>query len=441
VERRRNSGIVSALGSLTHHRLPLPAQRSLVPDDPRVRILALIMAGGEGGRMGVLTAERAKPALPFGGAYRLIDFPLSHCHHGNITDVWVIEQFEPQSLNDHLVNGRPWDLDRTFGGLRIMPPFQAKKGTDGFAEGNADALFQNARFIRGFAPDVVLVLSADHVYHLDYRDVIAAHVARGAELTMVTTRVPMEDAKRFGNVQTDGDGHVTGFDYKPEQPKTDVATAEVFCYTATVLLETLDALSKRAKAEHGAEAGIGDYGETLVPELVKRGRCFSYPLDGYWRDLGVLESYWQAHQDLLGDAPRIDLDRADWPILSYGAGRPPAHLYATARVDDALVGPACEIRGDVARSVLSPGVRVQQRAAVHESVLLHGVSVAAGASVDRAIVDVDAVIEGGARIGERGAAITVIGRGAHIGKHARIRPGAQVRPGERVAEGAVVEAE
>ncbi len=391
--------------------------------------------------MGELTKARAKPALPFGGGYRLIDFPLSHCHHSHVTDVWVVEQFEPQSINDQLANGRPWDLDRTYGGLRIMPPFQAKGGEDGFAEGNADALYQNARFIRGFAPDIVLVLSADHVYRIDYRDVIDAHLDREAEVTVVTTRVSMEDAARFGNVQADADGRVTGFEYKPERPKTDVATAEVFCYTASVLLDTLDTLAERARQEHGDDANIGDYGETLLPALVERGRAHAFPLDGYWRDVGVMESYWQAHMDLLGDTPAIDLDEPAWPILTYGSSRPPAHLYGSARVSDALVAPACEIRGEVARSVLSPGVIVEEGAVVRESVLMHGTVVRRGAVVERAVVDASVVIEADARVGAAGAPLAVVGRGARIGRGATVRPGAEVAMDAEVPDDGVAEPE
>lgn len=205
------------------------------------KVLALILAGGVGGRLDVLTEQRAKPATPFAGTYRLIDFSLSNCMHSKITDVWVIEQYEPHSLNDHLANGRPWDLDRNYGGLQVLPPFLGR-GKGGFAQGNADAIYRHRRFIREFAPDLLVVLSSDHVYKLDFGEVIDEHLQHDADVTMVTTQVEREQASRFGVVKVDGEGRVTDFAYKPEKPESDLVTAEVFVYRTTKLLETLEKL-------------------------------------------------------------------------------------------------------------------------------------------------------------------------------------------------------
>lgn len=419
---------------------------------PRPKVLALLLAGGEGSRMGVLTSTRAKPVLPFAGVYRLIDFPLSNCVHSGVADVWVIEQFQPHALNDHLLNGRPWDLDRNTGGLRIMPPYTGKEDEDGgWAEGNADALYRNRRFIREFGPDLLLVLSADHVYMLDYRDVIDAHLAReGAAVTMVTTEVPVAEAGRFGVVEAGGDGRVTGFAYKPERPAGGTVTAEVFVYDARVLLETLDALGDeggRAKddedsvygggkeSEAGDEAGgprLKDFGDELLPRLVRGGRAYAFPLPGYWRDLGTIDSYWQGHMDLLGARPALVLGDPEWPVLTAGAPRPPARVSRAGQADDSLLSPGCTVHGAVIESVLAPGVVVEAGARVRRSVLLHDAVVRAGAEVAYAVVDRRAEVGARARVGDVRAAAAPPGR-AHP-------PIAVVGGGARVAEGAVVDA-
>jgi glucose-1-phosphate adenylyltransferase len=400
------------------------------PPDRR-RILALVLAGGAGNRMGVLTEARAKPALPFAGAYRLIDFPLSNCVHSRIRDVWVIEQFEPHLLNDHLVNGRPWDLDRTYGGLRIMPPYSATGGTR-ISKGNADAIYQNREAIRRFAPDLILVLSADHVYRLDYRDVIECHESHDATVTMVTTRVPPDEASRFGNVTIADDGHVSAFAYKPEHPTTDVATAEVFVYEPAALLGTLDQIAAAADDDEDGPR-LGDYGHALLPRLVAGGGAWAYPLDGYWRDVGVIDSYWRAHMDLTGEGARLDPDDAEWPVLTFGTQRMPARVSASARLDAALIAPGCEIRGTVERSVLSPGVLVEEGAIVRDSVIFHDVVIRAGATVDASIVDSRVVIGREAVVGappSTGSAptITVIGQGARLADGAQIAAGSSISP-------------
>ena len=329
--------------------------------------------------MGPLTERRAKPALPFAGHYRLIDFALSNCTNSGISDVWVFQQFQPHSLEDHLANGRPWDLDRTSGGLLILHPFSGGE-EGGFHEGNADALWRHRRLIAEFGPDVVLVLSADAVYTLDYRRVVDTHLGAGADVTMATTRVA-EDAGRFGVVEVDGDGRVVGFAYKPDEPSSDLVTIEVFAYRPQALLSTLDEL-----ADGGGE--LNDFGDELLPRLVERGRAWEHRVESYWRDVGTPLAYWQAHQDLVeGRTPGFDLDDLDWPVWTTGAHRPPAWVAGSASVDGSLLSPACRVSGRVVGSVLSPGVVVEEGAVVERSVLLHGVVVRAGARVERAIVD------------------------------------------------------
>lgn len=411
------------------------------PTRSRQRVLALVLAGGEGNRLGALTQRRAKPVLPVIGVYRLIDVPLSQCVHSGISDVWVIEQFRPHSLNDHLVNGRPWDLDRTWGGLRILPPFTGPDEDDGggMAEGNAQALWQHRSAIRAFAADLVLVLSADHLYRLDYRDVIDAHVARGQTgVTMVTTRVPRADASRFGVVQSDGEGRVTAFDYKPERPASDEVTAEIFVYDSAELLDALGRLATAVPDEDDTSGGrvLKDFGDTLLPDFVSRDRAWTFPLAGYWRDVGVVESYWQAHQDFLAVPPPLDLDDPAWPLLTTGTPRTPARIAAGARVLDSLVSAGCELQGTVERSVLGPGVLVEPGATVRDAVVLHDAVIRAGATVERAVIDAHADIGANARVGAASAPPDA-GRGgiAVVGMGVCVAPGEVVRPGEERAPG------
>jgi len=344
-----------------------------------------VLAGGAGSRMGPLTERRAKPALPFAGLYRLIDFPLSNCTNSGITDVWVLQQYQPHSLEDHLANGRPWDLDRSFGGLVLLQPFTGGD-EEGFAEGNADALWRHHRMIAEFGADVVLVLSADAVYTLDYRDVIDSHLERDADVTMVTTEVD-EDAGRFGVVIADDGGRVTSFEYKPDAPESNVVTTEVFAYRPSALLETLGSLAE-------GDEPLEDFGDALLPRLVDAGRAYAFPLPGYWRDVGTPDSYWQAHQDLL-DGAGLDLDDLDWRIMTRAGHRPPALVETGATVERSLVSPACRVAGRVVRSVLSPGVVVEAGAVVEESVVLHDAVVKAGATVARAIVDAGVEVQAG----------------------------------------------
>jgi glucose-1-phosphate adenylyltransferase len=266
-------------------------------------VLALVLAGGQGGRLRPLTARRAKPALPFAGVYRLIDFALSNLVNSRVRDVWVVEQFESNSINDHLLNGRPWDLDRNRGGLRIFAPHvKGDSDDDGFHQGNADAIWRNARYIREFAPKLLVVMSADHIYRLDVRPVLEAHRDTGATVTMVTTQVPAESATRYGTLKTDNKGRVNFWDYKPDEPQSGTVTTEVFVYTTNILLDVLEHLANEAKKrskDSDDEGTLQDFGHELLPELVQQGNAWAWPMDGYWRDVGTIKSYWEGHMDLL----------------------------------------------------------------------------------------------------------------------------------------------
>jgi len=355
----------------------------------RDRTLVIVLAGGAGGRLEQLTDRRAKPATPFAGTHRLIDFPLSNCSNSGIDDVWVVEQFHPTSLNDHLANGRPWDLDRTDGGLLVLQPHQ---GTDraGWHQGTADALWRQSALIREFAPRDLVVVSADAVYRLDYADVVRHHRECAAGVTMVTVRAP-EDPSRFGVVEVDG-GRVTGYAYKPETPASDVVTTEVFVFDPA---ELLDRVEQAAAAEEDEQ----DLGHHLLPGMVSDGAAWEYRFEGYWRDVGTVRAYWQAHQDFLAADPPLDLDDPDWRIRTRGQGTAAAWVSRTARVTESLVAPGARVEGEVHASVLGPDVHVEAGAVVRGSVLLRGSTVRGGATVERAVLDERVEVRGGGRVG------------------------------------------
>jgi glucose-1-phosphate adenylyltransferase len=385
------------------------------------KVLVLVLAGGQGSRLELLTETRAKPAVPFAGVYRLIDFPLSNCQHSGIADVWVSVQYQPQSVSEHLANGRPWDLDRTTGGLMMLPPFQGSE-RGGWTEGTADGLWRQSELIRQFDPDALVVVSSDAVYKLDYREVVDAHLGSGAEVTMVTTEVTPDDAARYGIVQVGDDGKVTDYAYKPDEPATTTATSEVFVFSPRETLDRLEALGDQVGAD-----GLEDLGSHLLPAQTKDGLARAYPLDGYWRDVGTVAAYWEAHRDFLAADPPIDLDEQSWPIHTRGGRHSAARVLDGAAVDGSLISGGTRVAGQVSGSVLSPGVIVEEGATVVDSVLLPGVRVRAGATVTRAVLDDNVEVGKGATVGGDGD-ITLVGR------EARVDDGGEVPAGGRLPE-------
>ena len=390
------------------------------------QILVLVLAGGAGGRLELLTENRAKPAVPFGGVYRLIDFALSNCQHSQIADVWVSVQFHPTSLSEHLANGRPWDLDRTSGGLLTLPPFL---GTDrgGWATGTADSLWRQADLVRDFAPDALVVVSSDAVYKLDYRDVVDAHLGSGAEVTMVTTEVAEDDASRYGIVRVGTGGKVDDYAYKPDEPATTTATNEVFVFTPTPTLDRLEGL-----ADDAGEDGLEDLGSRLLPAQTKDGLARAYPLEGYWRDVGTIPAYWAAHRDFLSEEPPIDLDDPAWPVHTRGGRRSAARVLSGAVVDESLISGGTRVAGTVRGSVLSPGVVVEPGATVVDSVLLPGVRVRSGATVTRSVLDDGVDVGRGASVGGDGD-ITLVGRRATVQQGSQLAAGARFPEPEKDA--------
>jgi glucose-1-phosphate adenylyltransferase len=375
---------------------------------PRTRTLVIVLAGGAGGRLELLTRERAKPAVPYAGTHRLIDFPLSNCHNAGLSDVWISQQFNPISLSDHLANGRPWDLDRTIGGLLTLQPRLGHDDRGGFQRGTADALWRNAPLIREHGPEALVVLSADAVYAYDYGALVDEHMSGDAAVTMVTTEVDPSDADRYGVVSA-RDGKVVDYAYKPDDPDGNLVANEVFVFRPEPLLETLEDL-----ADEAGEDELEDLGHGLLPRLVEAGAARESRFDGYWRDVGTVDAYWESHMDLLGDEPPIDLDDPDWPVLTHAA-----LLRASARVDGgsverSLIAPAARVAGSVSRSVLGRGVVVEAGAVVRESVLLPGAVVRSGARVERAVVDDEVVVERDVVVGEEAGEIALVGLRASV---------------------------
>lgn len=395
--------------------------------------------------MDVLTRERAKPALPWGGTHQLIDFTLSNLAHSGITDVWISVDYLATSLDEHLQSGRPWDLDRNRGGYRRLVPETGPGEHDPEGAGNADDLYSWRDEITRHGADVVLVASADHVFAADLRPMIAAHVELGAECTILTSEVPVSEATHKAVVTTRGrarrcvEGSVTAervatVAEKPQDPSHGRVAAEIFLYRADVLVAELTALH-RERLEDGGQP-IGDFAEHLMPRLVDRGRTWAIPLPGYWKDVGRPSAYLQSHRDLVRGRTHV-FDDPDWPILTNSPRPMPSRVAEGAVLVDALLSPGCDIRGQVVRSVLGPGVRVATGAVVEDSVLFEGVVVEAGARVATAIVDSGVRIGAKALVGEvaRGrlgdAAVTLVGRDSTIAAGARVPPRARLEPGTR----------
>ena len=384
----------------------------------RLRPLVIVLAGGAGGRLELLTRDRAKPAVPFAGSHRLIDFPMSNCRNAGLTDVWISQQFNPISLSDHLSNGRPWDLDRTSGGLLVLQPRLGHDARTGFQRGTADAIWRYAPLIRDFGPDAVVVVSADAVYKLDYAALVDEHVEADADVTIVTTEVDPDDAGRYGVVQAAG-GRIREYVYKPDEARGNLIANEVFAFRPSALLDTLDDLGADA-----GEDGLEDLGNALLPELVDRGGAREHRFEGYWRDVGTIPAYWDAHQELLSDEPPIDLDDPAWPVLTRApAAHAASRITAGGSVEASLLAPAARISGVVSRSVIGRGAVVEAGAVVSESVILPGAVVRAGARVTRAIIDDGVTVSRDAEVGDAGGDIALVGLRATVEAEAAVPAG------------------
>ncbi len=357
------------------------------------KCIAMLLAGGQGSRLYALTDDTPKPAVGFGGKYRIIDFPLSNCINSGIDTVGVLTQYQPLSLNDYMGNGDPWDLNRGRGGLTILPPYQGKKKSDWY-RGTANAIYQNMHFIEKYDPDYVLILSGDHIYQMDYADMLAYHQKRGADCTISTIRVPNSDASRYGICNTGADGRIWEFEEKPKKPKNDLASMGIYIFNTRVLRKYL-------LLDEDDKTSANDFGKNIIPSLLEaEERVFAYRYEGYWKDVGTVESLWEANMDLLNGRSGLDLSSAEFPIYSRNLARSPACLLEHAKVKNSLLADGVKIAGRVENSVLSCGVIVAEGAIVEDAVLLEDVVIEEGAVVRHAIINAGSRIRQKVIVGE-----------------------------------------
>ncbi len=387
---------------------------------------AVILAGGEGSRLGVLTKKRTKPAVPFAGKYRIIDFALSNCVNSGIFDLMVLAQYRPQSLIEHIGAGAPWDLNRDFtGGVKILTPYKARNDSDWYA-GTADAVQQNFGFIKQGNPDLVLILSGDHIYTMDYEPMISFHLDHQADVTIGTISVPIEEAPRFGILATDDHYRVTSFVEKPPDPPGTLANMGVYLFNRNVLDKYLWEDRQRKGSSH-------DFGKDIIPRLVKaKARVYAFPYSGYWMDVGTVASYWQAHMDLLSPSPDLKLYNRGWIIHTRTAERPPARFPASAHVYASMICDGCFIEegARVESSVLSPGVIVRAGAVVRESIVITDTIIESGAVVERAVLDKRVRVGQNARIGwgvaDQDIKIALVGKNSEVPSGFVIEPEAEI---------------
>ena len=348
------------------------------------RVVALILAGGQGGRLSILSQERAKPAVPFAGKYRIIDFTLSNCVNSGIFKVGVLTQYRPRSLNEHIGIGKPWDLDRQGGGVRLLQPFLGPQGSDWY-KGTADAVYQNIYYAEDQKAELVLVLSGDHIYKMDYSAMVSFHERSGADVTVAVTKVPLEQAHRFGIMTVGDGGRVMNFVEKPQNPQSGLVSMGIYVFNRDVLTQRLEEDSQDIKTSH-------DFGRDVVPRMVKGGRVFAYMFAGYWRDVGTVQSYWEANMDLLEQPPAFDLYDTNWLIHTKSEERAPASLGPKAQVVRSLISHGCIINGHVEHSVLSPGVRVETGAVVKDSIIMNDTIIGKNSIIEFSILDKEVVI-------------------------------------------------
>ncbi len=418
-----------------------------------MQVLTLLMAGGAGTRLTVLSEKRAKPAVPFAGKYRIIDFPLSNCVNSDIYDIAVLTQYRPHSLNTHIGIGKPWDLDRQRGGVHLRQPYQGSSADMDWYRGTADAVARNLDFIQEKAPDIVLILAGDHIYKMDYPPMLNYHAEKGADLTIGVMDVPQEETYRFGIMTVNRNMRITEFHEKPKDPdKGTLASMGIYVFNTDVLIERL--------TDGEAESPRIDFGKDVIPAMINRDKVYAYPFEGYWVDVGTVHSYWETNLELTDPTgSSLNLHDPDWIIHTRSEERPPVKLGPQAQVVNSLISNGCVIRGRVERSVLSPGVYVSPGALVRESVIINDTWIGPGAVVDKAIIDANVVVGAGTYLGygddltpnhempdRVNTGITVVGAGAQIPGGLRIGRNVVVRtdrvenefPGTEIASGETV---
>ena len=380
--------------------------------------VAMLLAGGQGSRLGILTADVAKPAIPYGGKYRIIDFPLSNCTNSGIDVVGVLTQYRPLLLNAYIGSGSPWDLDLAHGGVYVLPPYVTGKSGEWYS-GTANAIYQNIQFIEQFNTDYVLILSGDHIYKMDYNKMLQFHIQNNADCTIAVREVPWDEASRFGIMNTNEDNSISEFEEKPAHPKSNKASMGVYIFTWEKLRQYLVADAEDPNSSN-------DFGKNIIPKMLgDQQRMFAYDFKGYWKDVGTIESLWEANMDLLTLPMPIDLYDAKWRIYGRNPGLAPHFIAEGASVRNSLITEGCEVYGHVDHSVIFSGVTIREGATVKDSVVMPGAVIERGAQVQRAIVSEDAVIGAGATVGEATGNIAVVGTGVHLAAGGEVKAGEQ----------------
>lgn len=384
--------------------------------------VAMLLAGGQGSRLYTLTEKTAKPAVSFGGKYRIIDFPMSNCVNSGIDTVGVLTQYQPLVLNEYIGNGQPWDLDRMNSGVMILPPYQGKKGADWY-KGTANAIYQNLAFINRYDPDYVIILSGDHIYKMDYNAMLSDHKATGADCTIAVLEVPLAEASRFGIMVTDETRRITEFQEKPKNPISTKASMGIYIFNK-------DILEKYLIDDENTPGSSNDFGKNIIPAMLKDGlKLYAYPFEGYWKDVGTIASLWEANMDLLGENPKFNIHDKKWRIFSRNYTEPPHFVGSDANILNSIITEGCDIEGSVQNSVLSKGVIVEKGAFVKDSVIMSDCVIKSGAVVNYSIVDSDTVISENASVGadrKHAKGISVVGSGLVICDGVKIEDGAIV---------------
>lgn len=375
--------------------------------------IAMLLAGGQGSRLYDLTKQTAKPAVTFGGKYKIIDFPLSNCINSGIDTVGVLTQYQPLALNEYIGNGAPWDLDRQRGGLSVLPPYKGLESSDWY-KGTANAIYQNITFIKQFDPEYVLILSGDHIYKMDYSKMLEQHKATGAVCTVATITVPWEEASRFGICNTNKDGSIYEFEEKPKTPKNNQASMGIYIFTTKTLIEYLE-------ADEADESSENDFGKNVIPNLLNNGEnLFAYNFSGYWKDVGTISSLWESNMDLIGEEPKLNISDRSFRIYARNMARAPQYIGPDSEITNCLISEGCKIYGSVENSVLSGGVVIEEGATVKDSVIMEDVIIKKGAKVYSSIIDSDTTVSEDVTIGTEKADknnITVVAKGSFVNKN------------------------
>ncbi len=381
--------------------------------------VAMLLAGGQGSRLYALTNKIAKPAVTYGGKYRIIDFPLSNCVNSGVDTVGVLTQYQPLVLNDYIGNGEPWDLDRSYGGVHILSPYQAKHGSEWF-KGTANAIYQNIHFIKNYDPEYVLILSGDHIYKMDYSEMIESHKQTGAACTIAAIKVPLSEASRFGLLNVEEDGRIYQFEEKPAKPKSDLASMGIYVFTAEKLYKYLE-------EDEANPLSSNDFGKDVLPKMLADGeKMYSFLFKGYWRDVGTINSLYESNMDLLKENPELDLSDPSWRIRSRNPIAPPHYIGKDGVVRNSIIASGCEINGTVKNCVLSHDVEIKKGAVVTDSIIFSGAVIGENAVIDNSIIDENVCVGKGVKIGagsEKDKKIAVLGRDISIADGAVVLAG------------------